>query len=129
MLQLPFPCAFISLSLPDPVGSSPLVVAVEWLQGTLLGTIALTLTVLAVAWVGLMMLTGRVNVRYGLTVVAGCFVLFGAPRIVGGIKATTLGSGAMELPPPILVEASPPVVIATPSTEDPYAGAAPRRRR
>ena len=76
----------------DPQGSGVLVSAVNWLQGTLLGTIATVLAVIAVATVGFMMLTGRINWRYGVTVIIGCFVLFGASSIVAGIHSTaTLG--------------------------------------
>lgn len=72
----------------DPAGSGPIVAAVRWLQGTLLGTIATVAAVIAVASVGLLMLTGRINWRYGATVILGCFILFGAASIVGGIQAT-----------------------------------------
>ena len=79
-------------SYSDPAGSGVLVSAVNWLQGTLLGTIATVVAVIAVATVGFMMLTGRINWRYGVTVVLGCFVLFGATSIVAGIQSTaTLG--------------------------------------
>jgi type IV secretion system protein VirB2 len=60
----------------------------SWLQGTLLGTVATVAAVIAVATVGLMMLTGRINWRYGVTVIFGCFVLFGASTIVAGIHST-----------------------------------------
>jgi type IV secretion system protein VirB2 len=72
----------------DPAGSGPLVSAVHWLQGTLLGTIATVVAVIAVAAVGFMMLTGRINWRYGATVILGCFILFGAASIVAGIHST-----------------------------------------
>jgi type IV secretion system protein VirB2 len=76
----------------DPAGSGVLISAVNWLQGTLLGTIATVVAVIAVATVGFMMLTGRMNWRYGATVVLGCFILFGAGSIVAGIHSTaTLG--------------------------------------
>lgn len=74
--------------LADPAGSGPLVAAVHWLQGTLLGTIATVVAVIAVAAVGFMMLTGRINWRYGVTVILGCFILFGAASIVAGIQST-----------------------------------------
>lgn len=39
------------------------------------------------------MLTGRMNWRYGATVILGCFILFGAASIVAGIQqAATLGN-------------------------------------
>jgi type IV secretion system protein VirB2 len=72
----------------DPAGSGVLVSAVTWLQGTLLGTVATVAAVIAVATVGFMMLTGRINWRYGVTVILGCFILFGAASIVAGIHST-----------------------------------------
>jgi type IV secretion system protein VirB2 len=80
--------AFAQESYADPAGSGVLVSAVNWLQGTLLGTIATVVAVIAVAAVGFMMLTGRVNWRYGVTVILGCFILFGASSIVAGIHST-----------------------------------------
>lgn len=74
--------------LGDPAGSGVLVSAVRWLQGTLLGTVATVVAVIAVASVGLLMLTGRINWRYGATVILGCFILFGAASIVAGIQST-----------------------------------------
>lgn len=74
--------------LADPAGSGVLVSAVRWLQGTLLGTVATVVAVIAVATVGLLMLTGRINWRYGATVILGCFILFGAASIVAGIQST-----------------------------------------
>jgi type IV secretion system protein VirB2 len=74
--------------LADPAGSGVLVSAVRWLEGTLLGTIATVVAVIAVATVGLLMLTGRINWRYGATVILGCFILFGAASIVAGIQST-----------------------------------------
>lgn len=72
----------------DPAGSGALVSAVRWLEGTLLGTIATVVAVIAVASVGFLMLTGRINWRYGATVILGCFILFGAASIVAGIQST-----------------------------------------
>lgn len=74
--------------LGDPAGSGALVAAVNWLQGTLLGTVATVVAVIAVASVGFLMLTGRINWRYGATVILGCFILFGAASIVAGIQST-----------------------------------------
>jgi type IV secretion system protein VirB2 len=69
-----------------PRGSGPIVAAVDWVQATLLGNIATTVAVIAVAIVGFMMLSGRVNWRHGAMVIVGCFVLFGATVIVAGIQ-------------------------------------------
>ncbi len=70
----------------DPAGSGPIVNALGWLQGTLLGNVATAVAVMAVAAVGFMMLTGRLNWRFGATVIIGVFILFGAASIVAGIQ-------------------------------------------
>ena len=72
----------------NPAGSGPIVSALLWLQGTLLGNVATAVAVIAVAMVGFMMLTGRMNWRFGATVIIGCFILFGAASIVAGIQST-----------------------------------------
>ncbi len=71
-----------------PAGSGPITAAVAWVQGTMLGNVATTVAVIAVAVVGFMMLTGRINWKMGGTVILGCFVLFGATTIVAGIQAS-----------------------------------------
>ena len=83
---------FLAMSGPaaaaaNPQGSGPIVAALMWLQGTLLGNVATAVAVIAVAMVGFMMLTGRMNWRFGATVIIGCFILFGAGTIVAGIQS------------------------------------------
>lgn len=115
----------------DPPGSSPLVAAVDWLQGTLLGTVATTVAIIAVASVGYGMLTGRIDWRRGASIFLGCFIVLGASSIAAGIRsAAGAGEGTLsyEAPPaapqparPITLPAlSPP----SPGAADPYAGAA-----
>jgi type IV secretion system protein VirB2 len=78
----------------DPQGSGVVVNAMRWMQGTLLGTVATAAAVIAIASVGFLMLTGRINWRHGAVVILGCFILFGAASIVAGIQsAATLSSG------------------------------------
>ena len=78
--------AFAQAVQQDPAGSGPVVNALAWLQGTLLGNVATAVAVMAVAAVGFMMLTGRLNWRFGATVILGVFILFGAGTIVAGIQ-------------------------------------------
>ena len=78
--------AFAQVAQQDPAGSGPIVNALAWLQGTLLGNVATAVAVMAVAAVGFMMLTGRLNWRFGATVIIGVFILFGAASIVAGIQ-------------------------------------------
>jgi len=41
----------------------------------------IVVAVIAVASVGFLMLTGRINWRYGAVVILGCFILFGAAMV------------------------------------------------
>lgn len=75
----------------EPAGASPLVGALTWVQDTLLGNLATTAAVIAVAAVGFLMLTGRIDWRRGLTVIVGCFIIFGAVAIVSGIRSVAAG--------------------------------------
>ena len=80
-------CNAANAQTTNPQGSGPILAAVEWLQGTLLGNVATAAAVIAVAFIGFMMLTGRMNWRHGATVIIGCFILFGAASIVSGIQS------------------------------------------
>jgi type IV secretion system protein VirB2 len=75
----------------DPAGSGAITGALSWIEGTLMGTVATVAAVIAIAACGFMMLTGRMNWRYGATVILGCFILFGAASIVAGIRQTAGG--------------------------------------
>ncbi len=77
----------------NPQGSGPILASIQWIQGTLLGNAATSVAVIAVAIVGFMMLTGRMNWRHGVTVIIGCFVLFGAAAIVAGIQTAARMAG------------------------------------
>lgn len=77
-------------TLVDPSGSGVILGAVNWLQGTLLGTVATVMAVIAIAMVGFGMLTGRINWRHGAVVILGCFIVFGAASIVAGIRSTAV---------------------------------------
>jgi len=77
----------------DPAGSGAIVGALQWVQGTILGKVATVVAVIAVATVGYMMLTGRMNWRYGLSVILGCFILFGATNIVAGLQSAAAATG------------------------------------
>ncbi len=87
LIALLVPSAAFAQAAGDPAGSGPIVAALAWLQGTLLGNVATAVAVMAVAAVGFMMLTGRMNWRFGATVIIGCFILFGAAAIVSGIQS------------------------------------------
>lgn len=106
---------------------APFESSVDWISGTLLGSVAIGICVLAVAMIGLMMLTGRLPVRYGLRVVLGCFVLLGAPVIAG---AFSTGWSSLAEPAPVIItpeQIEPdPRADLPPAQYDPYAGASLR---
>jgi len=121
--------SYAPISLADsPAGSSVLVAAISWLQDVLLGTAATSIAVIAIAAIGFGMLTGRVNIRHGATVILGCFILFGASTIVNGLRYAASGVGDYD-PPPVVVAAPPPPIpprvqpTRAPAPYDPYAGA------
>jgi type IV secretion system protein VirB2 len=70
-------------------GSGPIENALGWIQGTMLGSVATAVAVMAVAAVGFGMLTGRMNWRFGATVIIGIFIIFGAGTIVAGIQSAS----------------------------------------
>ena len=124
--------SYSSPSLGDPGGSGAVVAAVQWLQNTLLGTVATTVAVICVATVGLMMLSGRVDLRRGAGVVLGCFILFGASSIAAGIRSVAAGDsvpvqGDFQVEPwtiPAPPVTGPPAQPPPTAPADPYAGAA-----
>ncbi|WP_367184131.1 TrbC/VirB2 family protein [Sphingomonas sp.] len=121
--------SYAPTSLADsPAGSSVLVAAISWLQDLLLGTVATSIAVIAIAAIGFGMLTGRVNIRHGATVVLGCFILFGASTIVSGLRYAASGVGGDTAPPVVVVAPPPPPPphvqsSGVPAPYDPYAGA------
>jgi hypothetical protein len=81
----------------------------------------------------MMMLTGRVDLRRGVSVVIGCFILFGASSIVAGFRSYATAPDQFApiptTPPPMLAATVPlrqPIDAAgkSPALVDPYAGAA-----
>lgn len=113
-------------SLSEPSGVSPLGAAALWLQATLLGTIATSIAVIAVAGIGLLLLSGRIPYRRGMTVLAGCFIVFGAARIATGLQSITPREDQFKAPlaaPPPALPPPPPAPPVRQRDYDPYAGA------
>jgi type IV secretory pathway VirB2 component (pilin) len=113
-----------------PAGSDTLVMAVQWVQGVMTGSVATVVAVIAVAMTGAMMLNGRIDWRRGATVIIGCFIIFGAPAIAAGLAGVMTGDVG-PVPPavpftPILSAPAPAPArpAAPPAGYDPYAGAA-----
>lgn len=97
--------------------------AADWISATLLGSVAISLCVIAVACIGLLLMTGRLAIRHAVRVVLGCFVLLGAPVIAIGLRgaADEISSSTSAREPVVMPTPAPPPLPQ--STFDPYAGA------
>lgn len=101
--------------------------AAQWVEGLLHSRLVVLVAILAVAAVGLQLLSGRIAIRRAAMVVIGCFLLFGASAIARGLIAAASEVGvatvptdpAMMAPPPDF----PPPPAAPSQVSDPYAGA------
>lgn len=98
--------------------------AVDWAVGTLLGSVANGVAVLAVAFLGFGMLAGRIDWRTGVRVVLGIFILFGAPMIARELMALARNGEAAQSEQ-IASQQIPqqPVIPENAPLADPYAGA------
>lgn len=105
------------------IADQPLSGAVHWTVSLLVGSLARTVAVIAVALFGVSMLQGRLSRRRGGVLILGCFVLFAAPLIgqglLGGLGAAMSGDGAFGEAVPSYRPSKP-----MPSVYDPYDGAA-----
>ena len=106
----------------DDLSASSLVGAVDWLRTLLLGEAGTAVAIIAVAAVGALMLLGRAPVRRGVTVVIGCFILFGAGSIANGLLTDSARLEAAALPAPA-AQPSYQATVPKPQPYDPYAGA------
>lgn len=88
----------------------PLENASGWITGTLSGDLAIALCVIAVAFVGLVLMTGRLAIRDAVRVVIGCFVLLGASVIAGGLQNVAREAAQPRAPvtPPVTAESIDP---------------------
>ena len=98
----------------------------QWLQGTILGSFATAVAIIAVAAIGLLMLSGRVDWRRAASALIGCFILFGAPGIAAALQGMA-GPGGDFAPRPVtpapMLAPPPPKLSPNPTPYDPYAGA------
>jgi type IV secretory pathway VirB2 component (pilin) len=113
----------------DPASTNAFISAVGWLERTLLGTVAIDVAIIAVASIGFLMLTGRIDLRRAAHVVFGCFIIFGASNIAHEIVSVLSGSGsaseaAHPPPQPPALPQLPDNLKANATRYDPYAGAA-----
>jgi len=113
----------VSPSLFDPPVQSAFQASADWLAQLLTGSLVIALCVVAVAFIGLMLMTGHLSWRQSLRVMLGCFVLLGAPAISLALQGAVNRAARQE---PVSEPPSPPTQTQSPlppSNYDPYAGA------
>lgn len=105
----------------QPGASSSLAAAGQWTESLLLGSFGTAIAMIAVAWAGFAMMTGRLPLRRGAGLVLGMAILFGSQAIARGLMgragdAAVTPQAAPAPPSPVMKPTAPPLV-------DPYAGA------
>lgn len=111
-------------------GSPVIINALDWIERLLLGSTATVLATIAVAGAGMLLLTGRIEIRRGASIVIGCFLIFGAVTIANGIMAAAQRDSSPAIadvaPPSPVYPQSPNPAQKSQNTPgyDPYAGAA-----
>ena len=97
--------------------------AAAWFDAILAGPLVIALCSIAIAVLGLAMFAGRIDVRRGAMVIAGCFVVLGSSTIAHGLIDRSTTSSALAGP---LIAQPPPHEMQRQNNrkvDDPYAGA------
>lgn len=68
--------------------------ATGWISNALLGSFATSITVIAIATMGLLLLLGLIDIRRAARLVVGCFIILGASAIAQGILGVFPGGAA-----------------------------------
>lgn len=111
-----------------PTTSQPIGNSIGWLTNLLLGEVAVTLCIIAIALVGFSMLTGRLPLRRGAQVILGCVLLLAAPAIAAAMMAwaSPAGTARSNPAPAVVYEAQPRPPL--PQTDTDTTRASMRRR-
>ncbi len=115
-------------SLLEAGGGVPMVESARWVEQAMLGEIALGLCVIAVAFIGALMLTGRLPLREGARISLGCFLLLGAPVISAGLAGGRNEAAVTTAPVSRAAQFENTRPDLPPANFDPYAGASLRKR-
>lgn len=118
--------AVLQASLAEAPPTGAISAAASWVSDLLFGPLATTIAIIAIAWVGFSMLSGRIEIRRGLAVVFGCFLLFGARGIADSLRSMAVSEApfANAGPPSSPAYTTPTSLPNNANGFDPYAGAA-----
>lgn len=100
-----------------------LIAAIEWIVGALLGSVAMSASMLAIAALGILSFLGRAPFRRAMLVVLGCFILFSAISIGTGMARGVEPSDNSVYAAGGIAPSYVPIM-PSPAPYDPYAGAA-----
>jgi type IV secretory pathway VirB2 component (pilin) len=112
--------------LTDALRTSVISNAANLISDFIFGPLATAIAVIAIASVGLAMLSGRVDIRRGLSVLFGCFLIFGARGIADGLRSSAISESQQSISavsPPPNYPMPPPTSANNANAFDPYAGA------
>lgn len=108
-------------------GQPVIYLALHWWVEVLTGRLGTSIGVLAVAWLGLALMQGRIPLREALRVLLGCFLLFGAPMIAAGLLDTL--TQRRPQPPEISPPDAPPAPLPSQAPPMPTIQPGPQRIR
>jgi len=117
----------MTASLFDAPRQGALDSASGWLHSLLAGPAVTAVCVIAVALLGMAMLTGRIAPRQGAQVVLGSFLLLGAASLAEDLRGLAGDGGVHEAPVELVIDIEPRPPLP-PAEYDPYAGASLRRQ-
>jgi type IV secretion system protein VirB2 len=109
-----------SISVQSP---SALVASVSWIETLVTGSLAASVAVIAIAALGFIMLSGRIDWHRSARAIVGCFLIFGAPLLASGL-IDLLSFSATGVREPVEQPTIAPPPPRPPEAYDPYAGAA-----
>ena len=100
--------------------------ALDWIRLTLTGSLATGVAIIAVAWFGLMLVSGRLPRRRSIQLILGCFIIFGASSIAAGISqalnTSPAGPDSASVVPSVNVGPTAPRLAVASAPYDGYAG-------
>jgi hypothetical protein len=101
--------------------------ATVWLDAIFAGQLTMAIGIVAVAGLGLSMLSGRIQIRRALAIALGVFIIFGAPSIARGILTSYRPSQPPDFAPlPLAPVPEGAEGRKVQNAYDPYAGASLR---
>ncbi|WP_448659152.1 TrbC/VirB2 family protein [Sphingomonas sp. CJ99] len=115
------------MSFGDPMtpsgGTQSILAAAQWVEVAMLGSVATVVAIIAVAALGLALLSGRIDLRRAGWTLLGCFIVFGASTIAGALLGGSNRPSLSAAKPSQYIEPHVMIIQKQRPTYDPHAGA------